>query len=124
MLLAPTVLQAPELSDLLGQPNSNGDRRVVTLVSLDSALNVHVPFTSCPACLTPCHVSPLGACFGRRRWAGFFPATLNQALKLWTAPTTSSMVWFDMQLLDTIISLQARFLFTYPLYPSDSSILP
>jgi hypothetical protein len=73
---------------------------VVTVVSLETALNVHIPISTCSLCKTRSHVSPVSI--------GLFPSTLLQALDLSTAPHNSSLIWFDMQLLDMIVTLQAR----------------
>lgn len=81
-------------------PDADGSRRVLTLVSLSSALNVHIPISTCTHCKTKSHVSPVAV--------GFFPSTLQQALDLSTAPQNSSLIWFDMHLLETIVNLQAR----------------
>jgi hypothetical protein len=83
----------------------SNNRRVVTLVSLETALNVHIPISTCRMCKTHSHVSPVSI--------GHFPSTLLQALDLSTAPHNSSLIWFDMQLLDMIVTLQAR-QFTVP----------
>ena len=66
---------------------------------------VHIPISTCRMCKTHSHVSPVSI--------GHFPSTLLQALDLSTAPHNSSLIWFDMQLLDMIVTLQAR-QFTVP----------
>lgn len=73
---------------------------VVTLVSFEAMLNVHIPIGVCKFCQKESHASPITM--------GFFPSTLQQGLDLTTVPRGSAPIWFDMQLLDTIVALQAR----------------
>lgn len=72
----------------------------VTLVSVFTALNVEVPVFYCNNCKAYTHVSPLAI--------GYFPGTFDHAVKLHRARSGSPVIWFDIELLRLLASLQAR----------------
>lgn len=74
--------------------------RVVTLVSVFFAVNVTVPVEYCSECKDYFNISPLSL--------GYFPSTLKQALDLATAPADLPVLWFDLELLRVLGSLQVR----------------
>lgn len=80
--------------------NDGSQRCIVTLVGLESMLNVHIPIGMCFVCKKKSHVSPINV--------GFFPSTLQQALDLTTVSRRSAVppIWFSTQLLDWIVGSQ------------------
>ena len=74
-------------------------RRVaVTVVSVFSAVSLEVPVFYCSSCRAYTHVSPLEL--------GYFPGTFDHAVRLQKARAGRPVIWFDIELLRIIASLQ------------------
>lgn len=81
-------------------PAVESESRIVTLLSVGTAVRIRVGMFKCWRCDRQCHCTPLSL--------GYFPSTLDRAVDLTKGSAKSSPLWFGLDFLQNLATLQVR----------------